>query len=1541
VLCSVCRQKDLNMLNDEHILARLSAPPTDLLTQLVTGPSLREVGSTVLRSALAELYPALELDPDLVMVGTPSWITENQRIIAGDIQFESLTDALLWHVIADKPVMYLDGEHFLTRQPTANPSIQLPVNIDAIGRQLNTLSTMLFTAYQEQQLDYWNEHTSVDTPRWQELSLALRARWNLKQVKGWDADQLALAQLVFHYPDRVVRQPHDTYQTRICLVDLDRGGAHAGHLNTMDIAVVIGVKHERTLILSHSVVMGFRAHASLEALGDYLGLFSSDVPPGSQLEWRLVEPEGDFFDTQACTLIALQAQALGELDFSNNSRRTVPHRVAQHPHKNDTRFNRIDPLLPEWLAQAHPNDLSAFSRHLMDLAEIREGSTTSFEQEIPPIQRFALDHISLQMQKKHPEAKQLKLADLRIHIVSPVVWGTQATGGSETLILSLAELALENLIAVPLGDKTLYFLNAEAVPDWLTVAYVEELVTTVNVGKTYPALIKERLIDDPLKSVYLRDLYSRHLQVQLPLLALQNKIRGEGAIDEQGYRYVVAVMSPASEARRVDDQEIVIRPLSFVLDQQDDDRADIVSNMFVIGPRDQSKGPCLLYRPLLDHALTQYPTPASLIYAIKHSKKIRESVLAWLPDQVRATYSNYIFHGDLPYLAIFAELLTNPLLNVNLNKPVRLGSQVLDGDYLPALFNANAYALIDLADRQSVSNAESHWATLKLGAWKLFNAVLPFLDPTFGAAVWIWQLFDDLQQTLEAVQNDDHELAQSALTDLILSLAMVLAHRAATRGKPAQRFSETVPEQSKITGTPLPPAKIHIKQRPDIFTADLPDSHQSGIHSSGALNRTPVSLGQTLERFAIDKPAELGQAIVEGPQQHLYASGEKLYANVGARWFEVQLSNQQDVQIIDTRHQPMRSGPLLVHNRQGRWFIDTRLRLRGGGLKSRKAQVLLQNAQRIEELRGHLKAFNEQLGPTKTALIAARKALTSATEETLKAHEAVFLQKLEAQIRTYDTTLGYLKELNRIDAVPRYRASMIEMLRAQLFFNQSWIDHLEPAFKTSLDLTLTLLADEEMGIKPTDLRPYKEMLRLSTLMIERIEMAQTNFLELGILGKEAAQVASDFRKKLPRFEVQDMRALLVTLTREFCVKDGDGTAVAQARESIERLVDEADLAIQNSLDLQREDNLLGDHQRIEALNTLVDQFTSIDQRLKDLPGQFADVMINEQLELLQRRIDEFGQQSTRQLTQLLRDRGPQQPQPGPSRTPVKKAIKTRFKGTQLAVPRKEAEGHVPLADVKASLTGKVLATFHEKEPGVWVQRLRSKPLKPQSPQSLTSMIGSAQTQLDAVNGFIERQKNQAREPNRLPVEIEESLTHHANQLSETARAIEQALVAAPSSNAQAGAAVQLKQKLDAAVKQLKTEGHQLRVSMTKRQLPTAPRVEWLLGHQEVTIDMIPGRRRLKGPKKDFLEEYEIRERQSNAVLWYAHFHYERADTSAELFSAAHLKTKEQRLLGGSYNLSSAASTQEVIAIYRSEIGVQLAKKLFFSGAPTSSTGARA
>ena len=154
----------------------------NILTQLVTGPSIREVAATALAPALNALYPHLKIDPTLATVVTPTWLNTGSEVVPGNDLYESLTDVLVRLGLSGSTVTFIDGEHFLTLQPGVAPPAQLPVNITAIGSLINTLAPQLFIAYQQQQLDYWNQQTSPSTPRWHQLSQALQDIWNLSLI---------------------------------------------------------------------------------------------------------------------------------------------------------------------------------------------------------------------------------------------------------------------------------------------------------------------------------------------------------------------------------------------------------------------------------------------------------------------------------------------------------------------------------------------------------------------------------------------------------------------------------------------------------------------------------------------------------------------------------------------------------------------------------------------------------------------------------------------------------------------------------------------------------------------------------------------------------------------------------------------------------------------------------------------------------------------------------------------------------------------------------------------------------------------------------------------------------------------------------------------------------------------------------------------------------------------------------------------------------------------------------------------------------------
>jgi hypothetical protein len=1527
-----------------------SSNPSDLLTQLVTGPSIREVATRVLQNDLKALYPQLEIDPGMAMVVTPRWKIIAGTVQPGSLRFESLTDALLRQTGSGESVIYLDGEHFLSLNPNAITPIHLPVKIDAIGRLINKLAPLLLVAYQEQQLEYWDQPIHGTTLRWQALSQSLRQVWNVEKVEGWDVHQLAIARNVFNFPDAALRSPRDTYRSRVCLIDFDRlDGTVSSHLNRTDLTVVIGAVGTRTIVLTHSIATGFLAYESLEKLGEVLPKYVGKLPPGATLQWRLFEPSGNFFDHQAIALVALQADVIAGLEFVQRASRpaitTLPRPAAEVSDTTQaeqvSHFEKVQRLIPEWLNNASPFDLGCYSRHLLDLALLQlRNSGKSFDDDIAPIKTFALDALRAHMLKSHSDVAHMKLENVEFVIVSQVVWGAfTAPGMSETTRLDLAELALENLIALPLGNPSVQYKDGTAAPAWMTPDYLMTAISAVDIGTTYPAWVKGKLLDDPRESLRRQRLYANNLRIQLALQALQSKILGQHGIDERGYRYVVAVMNELNADRWVEGQEIVIRPLAFIPSQRDNKTPDEVTNMYVIGPRDMDKGPCILYRPLLERPLTQYPTAANLLYAIKHSKELRASTLAWLPDNVRFNYSQYVFPGELPSVWTVSQLLVNPTISLQMSGPVLFGQRVIEHDRLATLFKANANAMVMKGERDSVSNPESRWASFKQHAWMIFSAVLPFLGRTAGTAAWIWQILDDLQEGLDARENQDTTAQWSALADLFLTLGMVLAHRASTRRQPARdRVSQT--KTPIIVGTQKgPPAQTPVSiQLPDIAADYLPADHQTSLHPTTALSSSSQGLGPTLDRYKIPKPQGLGAASTEGLHKHLYEHQSKCYAPVGERWFEVFVNDDGIVQIIDSRQEPRITGPLLSNNAKGEWFIDIKLRLRGGGMKSRLTALQRANATKISNTKFHIAVFDAQMESKKKAITDAYTAMKQAPAETVDAARQTLLDKLDARTDEYDATIERIKSLSVVEDVHNYREMMIEMLGTQLFFNQTWIDEKYPAFADALRLTLEHLDTEESSGPPPPAGTFETMSDLTQGIIQKVEFAKSRFQELTRLGKNAEQLSFEYQKKLPKFDLQDLKSLQVKLARELCLKPGETPELSEAKASIEQIVEDADLTVNSALELRHDEQVLNTGDRIEALNNLVEQFAAIEQRLLSFAGTYPEQIAKEQFERLQGRIDEFNQQTVGHLADLLREHRRLEPAPGPSRTSSasnKRVIKTRFKGTVIGHTRKTAPGHPALVDVTAPVTGKVIATFHEKSPGVWVERLTRKPQAPRArlPDPGTR-ITAGKSLLETLPAFTERTEADSKQPWQIPVEIEEAFHQQASRLEDAAKAINAALIQSNATQDHTNAARPVLTQLATHTTRLYAEGHRLRLEMTKRQPPTAARVEWLRSKGEVDIVRVGDRRRLKGPRRDYLQEYEVREATTARVLWYAHFHYAQLKDGVQSYTAAHLKTREQRLLGH-VDIGASTSNQEAIEIYRSEISPQLARSLFFSQALAS------
>jgi hypothetical protein len=117
---------------------------------------------------------------------------------------------------------------------------------------------------------------------------------------------------------------------------------------------------------------------------------------------------------------------------------------------------------------------------------------------------------------------------------------------------------------------------------------------------------------------------------------------------------------------------------------------------------------------------------------------------------------------------------------------------------------------------------------------------------------------------------------------------------------------------------------------------------------------------------------------------------------------------------------------------------------------------------------------------------------------------------------------------------------------------------------------------------------------------------------------------------------------------------------------------------------------------------------------------------------------------------------------------------------------------------------------------------------------------------------------------------------------------------------------------------LRDEGRLLRIAQSKRtERPDTGHLTYLLEQREVSIRRV-GDRQALGPH-DYLQEYAIVEEtaEGQPALWYAHFHYRKAETPFTAFTAAHLKRAADRYVGRDHP-----------EVWRGTISPQIADQLF-------------
>lgn len=1212
-----------------------------------------------------------------------------------------------------------------------------------------------------------------------------------------------------------------------------------------------------------------------------------------------------------------------------------PQLDLSHPASSVQQPDRFEEL-PDWLQKASSADRLDYSRHLSAVAVTAgRGAGARWNEGLPGIVQYARKVMQDQLREDHPHATQLTLDDVTVKIAkvvavpAPSAGQIIAIGSVEHVQKSVAQFALENLSGVPNGTITLSIRDGGPLPDWLTPEYLKQLVVRVDIGQRYPALVRRYLLDDPAESARRRGLFAERLRLQLPLNALEQVIRGQGGMTRSGYLTVCSLLQ--SDSERELNRRSVLRPLAWVA--RPGDPADDVSNMFVIGASDLTVGPFVLYRPFAEVTLRQFADWSRLREAIVKEASLQRDVLTWMSARARRCYENGGF--DQPHVLRFG--LGSDFAPLETPPPAQLGVQVIEGEAMVALFNANAHALVDLADRESVSNAESRWALFQRGGWLALDAVLPFFSGPVGAALWLVQLMVAVDRVLVAQAGFASEDRCEAWSALLLNISMILLH---------QGFARRLPSAKPLGDVELSMAEpvSQTESPPTLDDPELVASSQTPAPTfldfswSSSSHHLTTEQAARLDRLRVIPEPPLGEPSVEAGKEGLYLYDQRWWARLEGNVYEVGFTDSVPF-IIDAQH-PTSSGPRLRRAGQG-WAFDLCLGLRGGGPKRSARQLAQQNAENLKRVyeRGAALEDRESLlyrrfGRWEEARRAGSEPLTQVQMDVmatdLKEIWDIVQEKLQLQ--------ASLRPADRIAEKPL--AKNLQGVGQRIgFYEGVVLDQVVDDVRTQLP---QFRAGSGEGVTSASVDAYIALF--------------ARLLRLKDLGEHWASVREDVWRQLrsvPKVGEALWRDNMLTLHSHNLFTRLDWRInrmwtlleLSFTREMILTKQGFAELkTLRNDKDLHA---AFSSHAELERPNdyTLAEQMSVLGSSMREYHKAMLAAACAGENEPHALESEPFGRfiedlmwiadQAEARMSDLIRESAepPEQVFEYVPRVaePRKRVIKTRAHRTLVGKLR-EGEPDMPgsVMDVTEPMSNTVVGTYHLHESGEWVG---VETVPPARPASHLPAVALAELQRQAAAGLarVEPDIASARRQSTRggePADMEDILVQKADTLMALADRLESRVAEAGQEQHAATAVQAVAGELRAAASRLKDEGRTVRISMIKAQPPTAARLSYLAREHEVSIVRFEGRKNMSGRKRnDFVQEYQIRDARQQ-LLWWAHFHYASEAAAASAFTAAHLKLPEQRFIGYKAQVKAARDNKEVISVYRSAIGQDIAQRLF-------------
>ncbi|SFX02332.1 MULTISPECIES: dermonecrotic toxin domain-containing protein [unclassified Pseudomonas] len=1560
-----------------------SALAQSVSLQFASRPTFEQFAQRMLKQAIQEKYPTLAFDLSKTRLATPDTASRGYLL-------EPFMPRVLDYLALGTPIEFKDLKGRRSFLSDAPPRLLAPddgkLDMKVIEKLLLELPWRVPIGLQDALTRYWNANIDsspqVDrqdgTSRWQWLSDVLRNLLHIRSLQQQDLGGQARQALdqVVRWPDREQRLRHHakaavhaySLETR-----LTRDGSHSV-LTGSEVLLIHCVKNATVLLLC-SAGGAVQAFDSLEAFTRHWGTVIASRYVVDTVTCQRNEIGGNVFETQSAMILEQQLADLDAVQLP--SRIGLPDLKTLYNELSDPARYLLDaprpmpetsawiaPLIPDWLKQASVLDRTKIQQYSLALASAKKRNQgRTFLSDIQDIKAFAADALLGALQKANDrspakaQASQYQPDDVRLTFSAAAGYpGT--IGIVEKRTISLTELAIANLVARPGVDPVLSHRKGLALPVWLTADFITRkggLIEQVDIGTTYPRYLQQKLLDDVSQAHERQRIFAEQIPAQLPLDALKQILNHENGMTRQGLALLEALLNPEADEQRVSGAPVVIRHLAFL--RKPEAHPDTVANMFIIEPEDIATGPHVLYRPLYTPALQQYPTRQALLQAIVEPGDLQQSVLTWMSDAARVIYANggfqephivRFYQGDefsLPQKPAPATLAVDSV-NDELRQFLR------NGELMQYLYGSNARALVTQADRDSVSNSESRWAVLLHGGSLLFNTLLlPLLRGPAMATAWLWNLMASANQDIPALASEDAVTRELAAVDLLLNLGMLLVQFPSISASPRPPLPEALKEQAMRPPAPriVPeqwpaPAPPSIHEGPVALPGERLGDSGANLDLSFASASRRLTTGQLarLQRFQVSQPASMPEPTKYGPYTGLYVIRNTWHALVDGKMYQVTPESDGSAIIVNplAPRDPAQNGPVLQSDTRGNWSIDLRLRLRGGMPPKRLAKLRDIKAQRAAELSELLKSYYKDEADRQRALDTAQEVMTRAQEgnftEAQRADKrARFYKLLEEQTDTYLKLLDNVTEYASHDMqlpsgiIRALMENVVNNARKGFLINEFELTALDAAYGQFTHDYSTLQANVAGNL--LDYFNYLDALSdINDRSIYWLELRDRYLEALLNQGAAGAQVFERLTRDRPLGERTALatKALQLPTLAALIFKDPDSNLPENLHSVTQLLMEQA----RSQSDLSTYE--LTPSEQIEVLESLVEHYGAALDAMQGMKALNVADMDTSYFGRLFRLVEGlYEEASTKLAAEIKPEPQPRRRPPKRSRTaagrPQKKVIKTRKSGVLIG-DLKPAGTSLPIevVELRSEVDNRLLATYSRHD-DIWdiveVQRPTPAP-RTRSVKAIKADARKLLGQLDNSLANAERYKTQC----RFPQEIEEILSNEASRYRKLAEELERAFTA--SKTPRTAADQTLTGQLSDAVSRLTTRGSDLRTELSLKLPPTDSNLRYLFEKDLVQVARLGERKALKGERKDFLQEYAINDR-DGWPLWYAHFHYETAETPKADFSVAHLKTKEQRKEHYHSMLAKAKSPYAVVNVHRGQIGRPLAQSRFLPLAP--------